>query len=127
MTVEKVLEAHRAFRELLNLRLPYKKVRQLHRLALWLADEMDTYRTEERRAAEEWGAEIGTDGSLRFPDGAAQEGYLQRIREVRKTIVDGCPRAVLTGEDLEGQRLTLQGMLALEEMIEFGGDEIGSV
>ena len=53
MTVEKMLGAHRAFRELLELRLPYERVRQLRRLAAWLEEEMAIYCAEEHRSAEQ--------------------------------------------------------------------------
>lgn len=89
MTVGKMIAAHRSFGELLRLRLPYSRVRQLRRLAVWLEEELATYCDEERRTAEQWGAEIEAGGTLRFPDAAAREGYLARVREVRDTPVDG--------------------------------------
>ena len=127
MTVKRVLEAHRAFLELLDLKLSYGKVRQLHSLAVWLEKEMAIYRAEERRSAEEWKAKIGADGLLAFPDAEARSGYVQRIQEVQRTDVEDWPRVLLTEDDLLGQRITLQGMMALEGFIEFGGDEIGPV
>ncbi len=51
MTVEKMLGAHRAFRELLELRLPYERVRQLRRLAAWLEEELAQRSTGLRNSA----------------------------------------------------------------------------
>ena len=53
MTVGKMIAAHRSFGELLRLRLPYSRVRQLRRLAVWLEEELATYCDEERRTAEQ--------------------------------------------------------------------------
>lgn len=127
MTVERMIAAHRAFGELLRLRLPYSRVRQLQRLAVWLEEELTAYCDEERRTAEQWGAEIEAGGALRFPDTAAREGYLTRIREVRDTPVDGWPRVTLTGEELGDQEITLQAAMDLEGFVELGGDDFGAV
>ena len=127
MTVEKVIAAHRAFGELLTLRLPYGRVRQLRRLAAWLEEELDSYCAEERGAAEEWGAEIEEGVALRFPDATAREGYLARVREARDTPVDGWPRVTLSGEELGDQEITLQAVMDLEGFVELGGDDLGAV
>lgn len=127
MTVEKMINAHGAFRELMELQLPYGKVRQLRRLATWLEEEMASYCAEEHRAAEQCGADIRQNGELFFPDAAAQEKYLQRIREVRETAVDGWPLVALTEEDLGEQRIRLQTVMALAGFVEFGGDDLGAV
>ena len=127
MTVEKMLGAHRAFRELLELRLPYERVRQLHRLAAWLEEELAIYCAEEHRAAEQCGAAILQNGELHFPDAAAQEKYIQRIQEVRETAIDGWPPVTLTEEDLAEQKITLRGILELEGFVEFGGEELGTI
>ncbi len=127
MTVEKMIAAHRSFGELLRLRLPYSRVRQLRRLAAWLEEELDSYCAEERRAAEEWGAEIEEGGALRFPDATAREGYLARVREARDTPVDGWPRVTLSGEELGDQEITLQAVMDLEGFVELGGDDLGAV
>lgn len=127
MTVEKVIDAHRAFGELLALRLPYGRVRQLRRLAAWLEEELAAYCAEECRAAKEWGAEVGEGGALCFPTTAAREGYLGRIREVRETSVEGWPGVVLQVDEIGDQRVTLQAVMDLEGFVRFGGDDDGAV
>lgn len=127
MTVEKMIAAHRAFRELLALRLPYGKVRQLRRLAAWLEDEMALYCAEERQTAARCGATIEETGELLFPDDTAREKYLCRLREVRSTPVDGWSPVSLTEKELEGQKITLRGMMDLEGFVEFGGDDRDAV
>lgn len=127
MTVEKVIAAHRAFGELLTLRLPYGKVRQLRRLAAWLEEELAAYCAEEVRAAEEWGAEVGEGGALRFPTAAAREGYLDRIRAVRETPVEGWPDVTVAPEEMGDQKVTLRAVMDLEGFVEFGGDDLGAV
>lgn len=116
---KKLIMAYNAVGELTSAKMPVKTALFLYRLKQALEPAYQAEVSAERKLVEDYGAVVGEDGRVDFPNTESREGFIQSMVELNSAEVEiEIEKPAISTASIDGN-VTMQTIEALDGLVIF--------